>query len=182
MKKKILSIVLFSLLVHPTNAKAFSNGDIAEALAYSGCTWGMILEPNQFGMEQSVRSSVRLGLNYRIIDEGLSVPAIEKSDTPKGRTGYNHLLQSWATAGILSSRWKSLESTYEKGMQAGIKKWNSGATLGFSNNSATAVSVSKLTGPCRVAEIGVKAKANKTKLTIRQYVIKVTGGYLPPLP
>lgn len=182
MKKKILSIVLFTLLVHPNSAKAFSNRDIAEALAYSGCTWGMILDPNQFGMEQSVRSTVTIGLKYRIIDEGLGIPSIEKSDTPKGRIGYNHLLQSWSTAGVLSSRWKPLESAFEKGLQAGIKKWNSGATLGVSNNSAVAVSVSKLVGLCRVTEVNVGAKATKAKLTIRQYVVKITKGYLPPLP
>lgn len=169
-------------LVQPTSAKAFSNGDISEALVYSGCTAGMILDPKQFGMEQIVRSSVKLGLKYRLIDEGLSVPAIESADTPKGRAGYNHLLQGWATAGVLSSKWKPLESTFEKGLQAGIKKWNSGATLGVSSNSATAVSVSKLVGLCRVAEVNVIAKATKAKLSIRQYVVKVTGGYLPPLP
>ena len=142
----------------------------------------MVLDPKQFGMETMVSSVVSLGLKYRIIDEGVSVPSMEKSDTPKGRIGHSHVLQSWSTAGVLSSKWKPLESTFEKGIQSGIKKWNSGATLGVSSNSASAVSVSKLVGLCRVAEISVKAKASKAKLTIRQYVAKVTGGYLPPLP
>lgn len=178
-----LSIALFALSISVTpSANAFSNGDIAEALTYSGCTFGLLLDSKQFGMEQSVRSDVRIGLNYRLIDEGLSVPAIEKIDTPKGRKGYDHFLQSWSTAAVLSSRWKSLETTYEKGMQAGIKKWNSGATLGISSNAATAIAVPKLTALCRVAEISVTSKALKAKLTLRNYIIKVTGSYLPPLP
>ena len=180
--KKCALLTAISFFWQPVTANAFSNGDIAEALTYSGCTFGMALDSNKSSWEQNVAINVQIGLNYRLIDEGLSVPAIVKIDTPKGRIGYNHLLQSWTTAGVLSSKWKSLETTYEKGIQAGIKKWNSGSTLGVSNNSAAAIAVPKLTALCRVAEVGVKTKASKAKLTIRRYVIKVAGSYLPPLP
>ena len=182
MTRKIASVILVFLFLQPLAANAFSNGDIAEALTYSGCTFGLVLDSKEFGMEQSVRSAVGLGLNYRIIDEGLSVPAIEKVDTPKGRMGYDHLLQSWSTSAVLSSRLRSLETTYEKGIQAGMKKWNSGANFGISSNTARANAVPKLTALCRVAEIGVTSKALKAKLTLRKYIIKVTGSYLPPLP
>jgi hypothetical protein len=179
--KKCAPIILTLAVLQPQAANAFSNSDISEALTYSGCTFGLVLEPNQFGWEQTLRSNVGMGLQFRLIDEGLSVPGIEKIDTPEVRIGYNHLLQSWTTAGVLSSKWKSLETTYEKGLQAGIKKWNSGASLGISKNSARAIAVPKLTALCRVAEVGVKTKASKAKLTMRNYVIKVARGYLPPL-
>jgi len=170
------------VFLSPVNASAASNGDIAEALTYSGCTWGLLLESSEFGMELNVKSDIAVGLSYRLMDEGLSTPGIEKMNTPKGRIGYDHLLQSWSTAGVLSSKWKPMESTYEKSMQAGIKKWKSGSTLGVSGNSAKAAGLPKLTALCRVAEIGVKTKALKAKLSTRNYVMKVTGSYLPPLP
>jgi hypothetical protein len=180
--KRCVSIPLVFLLLQPQGANAFSNSDIAEALAYSGCTWAMFLESSEYGLETTVGTTIGMGLNLRIIDEGLSVPGIEKIDTPRVRLGYNHVLQSWSTAGVLSTKWKSLESSYEKGMQAGIRKWDSGSTLGVSKNAAEAIAGSKITALCRVAEIGVKKKATKAKLTTKKYVIKVTGSYLPPLP
>jgi hypothetical protein len=170
------------MLLQPVNASAASNGDIAEALTYSGCTWGMILEPDKFKVEQTVRGNVGLGLQFRLIDEGVSTTQLEKIDTPRARIGYDHFLQSWSTAGVLNSKWKPLESTYEKGMQTGLKKWNSGETFGVSGKAAIAIAAPKLTALCRVAEIGVKTKALKAKLSTRKYVIKVTGSYLPPLP
>jgi len=182
MNKKLPVIFFAFLFLQPIPATAFTKAEIAEAVAYSGCTWGLLLDGNKFGIEQSVNSNIGLGLTYRLIDEGLSVPGIENADTPKGRVGYSNLLQSWSTAGILSSRWKALEPTYEKGLQAGIKKWNTGSTLGVSKNSASAVALPKLTALCRIAEIGVTSKALKAKLSIRKYVIKVGGSYLPRLP
>ena len=179
--KSCLILTLVILLLQPQASSAASNGDISEALTYSGCTFGLLDRPSQFGWDAIMNSNLEIGLAYRIIDEGLSVSALEKMDTPKGRIGYNHLLQSWTTAGILGTKWKSLEPTYERGLQAGLKKWNSGATLGVSSNSANAVVGSKLVALCRVAEVGVKAKASKAKISIRSYVIKVTRGYLPPL-
>lgn len=182
MNKKLTTLIMAVALLQPVNASAASNGDIAEALTYSGCTWGMILEPDNFKIEQSVTGNVELSLQFRLIDEGVSVPSLEKIDTPRGRIGYDHLMQSWSTAGVLSSKWKPLESTLEKGVQAGIKQWNSGKTFGVSSKTATAIASPKLIALCRVAAIGVKTKALKAKLSTRKYVIKVTGRYLPPLP
>jgi hypothetical protein len=119
---------------------------------------------------------------YNIIDEGESTDTLDNMDTPKGRRGYENLRQSWATAGLLNSKWRSLESTYQKGLLAGLKKWKSGATLGFARNSAQSAAASKLTALCRVAEISVNAKAKKAKIPLRQYIIRVSGQYLPPLP
>lgn len=133
-------------------------------------------------MQQSVDSGLNLGLSYRIIDERESVAAIDKIYTPKGRTGYQHLLQSWATAGILSSKWRSLETTYEKGLLAGLKRWRTGGSLGVSGDAANSAAVPKLTALCRVAQIAVTSKAKKAKMPLRQYIIKVSGQYLPPLP
>jgi len=175
-------MIMAVALLQPVNASAASNGDIAEALTYSGCTWGMILEPGKFKMEQTVKGDVELGLQFRLIDEGVSVASLDRIDNPRARKGYDHFLQSWATAGVLNSKWKTLESTYEKGMQAGLKKWSSGETFGVSAKAATAIAAPKLTALCRVAEIGVKTKALKAKLSNRKYVIEVTGSYLPPLP
>jgi hypothetical protein len=180
--KKFSIAFLAIVFLQPVNASAASNGDIAEALTYSGCTWGLILEPGKFNMEQTVKGSVEFGLQFRLIDEGISVSPLEKIDTPRARKGYDHFLQSWSTAGVLNSKWKPLESTYEKGMQAGLKNWNSGKSFGVSGKAATAIAAPKLVALCRVAEIGVKTKALKAKLSTRKYVIKVTGSYLPPLP
>ena len=175
-------LVIVCLCFQTESAKAYSNGEIAEALAYSGCTFGLALDTKPYGMGQIVASDIALGLSYKIIDEGESVDAIDKMDTPKGRIGYEHLRQSWATAGVLSSKWKGLESTYEKGLLAGLNRWKSGATLGVSGNAAKSAAVPKLTALCQVAEIAVVSKAKKTKMPIRQYIIKVSGQYLPPLP
>jgi len=177
-----ICLVLVCLFIPTENAKAYGNSEIAEALAYSGCTFGLVLDVKQFGMQQTVDSDLNLGLSYRIIDEGESTDLIDKMDTPKGRTGYQHLLQSWATAGALSSKWKSLESTYEKGLLAGLKRWRGGATLGVSGDAANSAAVPKLTALCRIAEIAVTSKAKKAKMPLRQYIIKVSGKYLPPLP
>jgi hypothetical protein len=180
--RKFFSMLVLAICLPSQAAQAYGNSEIAEALAYSGCTFGLALDEKQFGMDQSLASAMSLSLRYRIIDEGVSVASMQSMDTPKGRTGHQHLLQSWATAGILSTKWKSLEPAYEKGMMAGLKKWNSGATLGVAITSAGAASGSKLTALCRVAEIAVSSKAKKAKMPLRQYIIKVSGKYLPPLP
>lgn len=182
MKKKFFSLLVLALCLPNQVAQAYGNSEIAQALAYSGCTFGLALDTKNFGMDQSVASAIYFGLAYRIIDEDESVEAIEKMDTPKGRRGYENLRQSWATAGLLNSKWKSLETTYEKGLTAGLKKWKSGATLGVAKNSAESMAASKLTAQCRVAEIAVTAKARKSNVPLRQYIIKVSGKYLPPLP
>jgi hypothetical protein len=180
--KKFFSLLVLALFLPPQAAQAYGNSEIAEALAYSGCTFGLALDVKQFGMQQSVDSGLNLGLSYRIIDGRESVAAIDKMDTPKGRTGYQHLLQSWATAGILSSKWKSLETTYEKGLLAGLNRWRTGGSFGVSGDAANSVAVPKLTALCRVAQIAVTSKAKKAKMPLRQYIIKVSGQYLPPLP
>jgi hypothetical protein len=180
--RKFFSLLVLALCLPNQVSQAYGNSDIAEALTYSGCTFGLGLDPKEFGMDQSVASAIHLGLAYKIIDEGESTDVIEKMDTPKGRRGYENLRQSWATAGLLNSKWKSLETTYEKGLAAGLKKWKSGATLGVARNSAQSMAVSKLTALCRVAEISVTAKAKKSKIPLRQYIIKVSGEYLAPLP
>ena len=180
--KRLFTLLILALCLPNQVAQASGDSEIAETLAYSGCTFGLALDPKGFGMDQSVASAIYLGLAYRIIDEGDSTDVIEKMDTPKGRRGYENLRQSWATAGLLNSKWKSLEITYEKGLTAGLRKWKSGATLGVSRNSAQSVAASKLTALCRVTEISVTAKAMKSKIPLRQYIIKVSGKYLPPLP
>lgn len=180
--RKLFSLLVLALCLPNQVAQASGNSEIAEALAYSGCTFGLGLDPKEFGMDQSVASVIYLGLAYRIIDEGESTDTIEKMDTPKGRRAYENLRQSWATAGLLNSKWKSLETTYEKGLAAGLKKWKSGATLGVARNSAQSMAMSKLTALCRVTEISVTTRAKKSKIPLRQYIIKVSGEYLPPLP
>lgn len=171
-----------SLILHPTKADAYVNADIAEAIAYSGCTGGLVLNPNQFGMNVTVNSLISLGLSYRIIDEGRATEVIEQRDTTEGRSSHEHILQAWATAGALSSKWKALESTYEKGISVGIKRWISGATLGVSTRAAESTASPKLSALCRIAEIAVLSKSKKSKMPLRQYILKTSGNYLPALP
>ena len=162
------------------NANAYSSADVAEALAYSGCTWGLLSDPNKFGMSQTISSQIEVGLMYRISDEGYA-----NSDwnlTDKARTGYQNLLESWATAAALNSRWKPLEIYYEKSMVVGVKRWNSGAKLFEAKNSASAVGVPKLTALCKIVDASIKKKSLKMKLNPKQYVVRVAGTYLPTLP
>ena len=63
--KRLISIGLFlGLLFQTTPANAYSNGEIAEALAYSGCTYGLLSDPNRFGMKQNVDANLGVGLMY----------------------------------------------------------------------------------------------------------------------
>ncbi len=179
---RFIFLVLVLLCVPTEKANADSNSDVAEALVYSGCTFGLVNNTQQFTMQQLVRSNLSLGLSYKIIDEGESTATLDQRDTTKGRIGYQHVLQSWATAGVLSSKWKSLEPSYDKGLLAGFKRWMGGATLGVSTNAAESTAGPKLTALCRVAEIAVTSKAKKAKTPLRQYIIKTSGSYLPPLP
>jgi hypothetical protein len=174
--------VLIFLCIQTEKVNGYSNSEISEALAYSGCTFGLSNNTQQFTMQTLINSSLSIGLNYKIIDEGRSVDTIDKMDTPRGRAAYQHTLESWATAGVLNSKWKSLESTYEKGLLAGLKRWVGGANLGVSRRAAEATAGPKLTALCRVAEIAVTNKAKKAKMPLRQYIIKISGSYLPPLP
>jgi hypothetical protein len=159
-------------------AVANSKSDTAEAFAYSGCAYGQLIPIGD--LKIVVNSGISVGLMYRLEDEGLALDSWPL--TPTGRIGYEHLLESWTTAGALDSKWKALEAGYEKAMLSGIKKWKSGATLGVSSKAASAASLSKIYSLCRIAQIGVLEKAKKSKLNIRQYVIKAGGQYLPPLP
>lgn len=173
-----LSLLFFALQIMPANA--YTNRDISEALAYSGCTYGLVLDPNQFGVSQNVDSILNLGLMYFLDGQGDGKDSWNLNT--KGQVGYDHVLESWATAGALNSTWRSLEPTLNKGLVTGAKKWSSGSTLGISKNAAKSVSGSKLTALCRIAQINVESKSKKSKLTVRQYVIRVTGQYLPQLP
>lgn len=177
-----ICLVLVFLCIQTGKVNAYSNSDIAEALAYSGCTFGLSNDTREFTMQTLVNSSLSIGLNYKIIDEGRSVDIIDKMDTPRGRTGYRHILESWATAGILNSKWRSLESTYERALMAGLKRWIGGANLGISRRAAESTAGPKLTALCRIAEIAVTNKAKKAKMPLRQYIIRISGSYLPSLP
>lgn len=177
MKRLFVLILTVGFLFPSSGASASSNSDIAEALTYSGCTWGLALDPNQFGMTQNISSIVGLALMYRLEEQGEGLDSWTL--TEKGRIGYQSVQESWATAGALSSKWSALSSTLERGLSAGQKKWNSGATLGVSKNSASAVSTPKLAALCRIAQIKVTTKASKAKKSISQYVISTTGKYRP---
>jgi hypothetical protein len=181
--KKFFSLLVLALFLPPQAAQAYGDNEIAEALVYSGCTFGLGPNAKRVGMDLSLVSSMGLSLQYRIIDEGVNRGSFESNDTPFGRRGHQHRLQSWVTAGVLNSKWESLEPTYEKGILVGLSKWKSGAaTIGDSTYAAGLVSRAKLTALCRVAEIAVSSKAKRAKMPIRQYIIKVAGKYLPPLP
>jgi hypothetical protein len=179
--KRLIPVVLFlSVFIQNTSAIAYSNSETAEALAYSGCTYGLLSDPNQFGMKKNVDANLSVGLMYWLDGQGTGLDSWNLTD--KGRIGYEHLLESWATAGALNSKWRPLETYFSKGLAAGEKKWSSGATLGFAKNAANAIAGSKLTALCRIAQISIESKSKKSKLTVRQYVIKVSGQYLPQLP
>ena len=179
--KRLISILLFlAALIQSTPANAYSNAETAEALAYSGCTYGLVLDPNQFGINQNVDSILNLGLMYYLDSQGDGLESWNLNT--KGQVGYDHTFESWATAGALSSKWRSLEPTLNKGLAAGAKKWSSGATLGVSKNAAKSAAGSKLTALCRISQISIESKSKKSKLSVRQYVIKVSGQYLPQLP
>lgn len=179
--KRLISIGLsLGLLFQITPANAYSNAEIAEALAYSGCTYGLLSDPNRFGMKQNVDANLGVGLMYWLEGQGTGLDSWNLTD--KGRIGYEHLLESWATASTLNSKWRPLETFFSKGLAAGEKKWSSGASLGFAKNAANATAGSKLTALCRIAQISVESKSKKSKLSVRQYVIKVSGQYLAQLP
>lgn len=168
------------ICISAQSAQANDKSKIAEALAYSGCVRN--IDSKQFKMDAIVNSAISLGLQYKILDEGSNSDFLEQNDTPVGRMNHKHIVQSWTTAGLLDAKWKSLESSYEKGLNAGMKRWNSGSTLGVSTMAARSVAGSKLTALCRAAEIFVTAQAKKAKIPLRQYIVRVSGEYLPPLP
>jgi hypothetical protein len=178
--KRLISTLIVLIFLSITPGNAYSNTEVAEALAYSGCTYGLLSDPNRFGMRKNVDANLGVGLMYWLDGQGTGLDSWNLTD--KGRIGYEHLLESWATAGALNSKWRPLEAFFSKGLAAGEKKWSSGATLGFAKNAANATAGSKLTALCRIAQISIESKAKKSKLTVRQYVIKVSGQYLPQLP
>jgi hypothetical protein len=178
--KVLIGTLIVPVFLSISPANAYSNTEVSEALAYSGCTYGLVLNPNQFGINQNIDSILNLGLMYYLDGQGDGLESWNLNS--KGQVGYDHVFESWATAGALSSKWRSLEPTLNKGLATGAKKWSSGATLGVSKNAAKSAAGSKLTALCRIAQISVESKSKKSKLTVRQYVIKVSGQYLPQLP
>jgi hypothetical protein len=184
MKTRILlALVLLALAIPSSSAQsvptnASFNSDGADALAYLGCKPSAYYGAPELTIQASVTEAVQIGLTYWLIDEGLITSIQEPLDTRWGRDKYQLLIESWAIAGHLSSKYRSLETNYNKGISAGSKKWSSDENLTNAINAASAVSVSKLTAVCKVAEVAVRSKAGKSRLTIRNYLKKVAGRYV----
>ena len=174
----LLTFLLLTSQLVPANASYNSDG--ADALAYLACkpTAFYIYSPPELTIQASIKEAVQIGLTYWLIDEGLIDSIQEPLDTKWGRDKYQLLIEGWGIAGHLSSRYKPLETTYNKGISAGSKSWRSDGNLANAINAASAVSVSKLTALCKIAENAVKSKAGKSKLAIRNYLLKVAGRYV----
>ena len=172
----LLTFLLLTSQSVPANASFNSDG--ADALAYLACKPTAFYSPPELTIQASIKEAVQIGLTYWLIDEGLIVSMQDPLDTKWGRDKYQLLIEGWGIAGHLSSKYKPLETTYNKGISAGSKSWSSDGNLANAINAASAVSVSKLTALCKIAENAVKAKAGKSKLAIRNYLLKVAGRYV----
>jgi hypothetical protein len=164
------------------SASEVSNSDIAEAVVYSACTYGLVLDPAQMNLQVIQKSNIDTILNFRIIDGGNATASLAENDNPRARTGYENVVQGFTTARVLDKKWSPLAPALENAMTIGLKKWNSGFTFGQAQQAAETSALSTMTALCRIAQIGVSSKAKKTKMSLRSYVIKTAGQYLPPLP
>jgi hypothetical protein len=171
------------LLGNPVaNASQPSRADIAEALVYSGCTYALLNDPVKLGMNSIVEAIITLRLNLKIVDDGSAPDALTKMDFPSARKLDEHIQQSWVTAGVLDSKWKPLMTNLNLATKTGFAKWKSGSTFGVSDNAAKSASTPSLVAFCRISQINVTNKAKKSKASVKGYVLKTTGQYLPPLP
>ena len=184
-KRELLALLLtLSLTLPLSSAEAGepSKSEIAEALAFSGCSWGLSNANLKADLKTSMELTIYAGLILALIDNGTTNKVILKIENPTIRSGSEHVTQSWVTAGALDSRWKPLTQSYQKAIEVGIKKWNSGSNLGIAQKAAFSSSSSSLTSLCRIARIGVYDKSGTSYSRAKQYVIKTAGQYLPPLP
>lgn len=186
MKKRIflstLVFVLNCISATTSNASEPSKAEIAQALAFSGCTWGLSSSNYKSDLNVEMELTIYAGLVLAIIDNGSTNKSLLKMDIPRVRSGSEHVKQSWVTAGALDPKWKVLTQSYTDAINVGIKKWNSGSNLGVAQKAANAASNATLTSICRIAQIGVYNKGGTSYPKVKAYIIKTAGKYLPPLP
>ena len=164
------------------NAGAPPKAEIAQSLAYSGCTFGLTSDPAKYEFNNVLELTNYAGLLISLIDQGVATKELSAIENRRIRTGIVHVKQSWITAGALDPKWKPLNQALMQGINLGVKKWNSGNNFKVAESSANSVSSPTLISLCRIAEIGVKEKAGKSFTEIKKYIIKTAGKYLPPLP
>ena len=184
-KRALVGVTVGSLMfigVQVANAGTPSKSEVAQSLAYSGCTFGLTSDPAKFEFGTVVELTSYAGFVTSLIDQGLATKEVSAIENKIIRTGIDHVKQSWITAGALDSKWKPLNQSLTQGVNLGIKKWNSGSTFAASQKAANALSNPTLVSLCRIAEVEVKAKAGKSFTDIQRYVKKTAGKYLPPLP
>lgn len=184
-KRALVGVTVISLMcigVQVANAGTPPKSEVAQSLAYSGCTFGLVSDPSKYDFSTQLDLTSYADLLISLIDQGLATNQLSSFANNRIRTGIDHVKQSWITAGALDSKWKPLNQSLTQGVNLGIKKWNSGSTFAASQKAANALSNPTLVSLCRVAEIGVKEKSGKTFTEIQKYVKKTAGKYLPPLP
>jgi hypothetical protein len=180
--------LLSSLHSHPAIAKSSSDSEKALALAFSGCTFGMLKEiapkVKIQGLDlqaNEIKGHLEMAVTYRLIDEGLLSEKISRPYNNVGRVGYENVIQSFSMASLLSSRWKMLDSSLNGLISETISQFRNGQTLGVARDRAFAKFGQRAVAACKLAIQLVKSKSKSKGITEKQWVLKTARGLLPPL-
>lgn len=178
----IALICIIGLGVRAATSGSPNKSEVAQSLAYSGCTFGLTGDSTKYEWSTILELTATAGLLTSLNDQGLATKDLSAIENRRIRTGIGHVKQAWITAGTMDAKWKPLNEALTQGINLGIKSWNSGSTFSASVDSANSLSSATLISLCRIAQIGVTEKAGNSVGDIRKYVINTAGKYLPPLP
>ena len=187
MKRSITVFAIFAVLVvtHPASpavgAVSVTTSQQSAAIAFSACTFGTL---GAFEKDLVSKNRIELTIQhafwYRLAEEGLLQDNSIK-DSEALRVGYENTVQGFTTAATLNSRWKLLPSLLEQAFQKGTKKWQSGSKLFEALSTASAASSSKMLAICKIAKSQVIKDANKSGMTLKEWVIYAGQDLLPEL-
>lgn len=186
--KRTITVFLFFAALTVTQPASSAAGAVSvttsqqsAAIAFSACTFGTL-----GAFEKGLVSKSRIELTiqhafwYRLVEEGLLQDSSMK-DSEALRVGYENTVQGFTTAATLNSRWKLLPGLLELAFQKGTKKWQSGSKLFEALSTASAASSSKMLAICKIAKSQVIRDANKSGMTLKEWVIYAGQDLLPEL-
>lgn len=187
MKLKLTFIVFFATLpaIQPTvpalGVVSVTTSQQSAAIAFSACTFGTLGAFDKDLVSKSrIESTIQHAFWYRLAEEDLLQDSSIK-DSEALRVGYENTVQGFTTAATLNSRWKLLPSLLEQAFQKGTKKWQSGSKLFEALSTASAASSSKMLAICKIAKSQVIRDANKSGMTLKEWVIYAGQDLLPEL-
>ncbi len=153
-------------------ADAASTKDQALSLTASGCLLGMLDSTPILNTKDR---------SFLVISTASSSQWNDATNNDLVQLHHNQLLEGWNLAANLDRRWAKLSNTYSLlyeyiGSQAEL-----GARIGDVWSSAERKYGGIINANCKIALNESRAKAKKSKVTLKAWIIRSAGYLLPPL-